>query len=93
MLPWLREACQDAETQIEQVRQSVHDRDQALAEIRTIIQYWAETVRKLGPLPKQPFTVDFDSGKDYFCWEHPEQNIYYRHGYNAGYAGRQPIEE
>lgn len=93
MLPWLRETCEQAEQQIEAIRRSVDDRDEALAAIRQIIQYWADTIRKLGPVPKQPFTVDFNSGNDYFCWEYPEQNIYFRHGYNAGYAGRQPIEE
>ncbi len=93
MIPWIREATQEAESKVFEVQRKAEDRQDALARVNQIIQHWAETVAKLGAIPKQPFLVDFDSGKDYFCWEYPEKTISYRHGYNEGYAGRQKIED
>lgn len=93
LLPWLREATVEAEAQVRSLQAEGGDPEEAQARLRVIIQHWAETAVKLGALPKQPFTVDFNSGSDYFCWEYPEMDIQFRHGYNAGYAGRKPIEE
>lgn len=93
LLPWLREATQEAEAHVRRVQAECTDPEEAQARLRVIIQHWSETAAKLGALPKQPFTIDFNSGNDYFCWEYPETDITYRHGYNAGYAGRQPIED
>lgn len=93
MVPWLREITKTAEQQIFKTRKSVADPQQRHAALHRIIHHWAETVSKLGASPKQPFTVDFDNGTDFFCWEHPEESIYYRHGYHDGYKGRFRIEE
>lgn len=93
LIPWLREATAEAEQKARKVQLEMTDPLEARERIRTIIHHWSETAMKLGALPKQPFTVDFDSGTDYFCWEYPEKDIYYRHGYEAGYAGRQRISE
>jgi len=93
LLPWLREATADAEQQARRVQLEVTDPEEARERTKAIIQHWAETAMKLGVLPKQPFTVDFNSGTDYFCWEYPEKDIYFRHGYDAGYAGRERIED
>ncbi|CAM2006975.1 DUF2203 family protein [Acanthopleuribacter pedis] len=93
LIPWLMEISADAEKEIIAIQQQETDRDQAQKRVQAIIHYWLETVIKLGAIPKQPFTVDFDSGSDYFCWEYPEEDIYYRHEYHLGYAGRHRIEE
>ena len=93
LLPWLYEACKEAEAEVIDVQRQAVERKEALSRIHEIIHHWAETVTKLGAIPKQPFTIDFNSGSDYFCWEYPEENILYRHDYHAGYAGRHRIEE
>ncbi|MDJ0841493.1 MAG: DUF2203 family protein [Acidobacteriota bacterium] len=93
LIPWIREACEEAEKQVREVQQSESNLARAQTRIKEIIHHWAETVFKLGGLPKQPFTVDFDNGTDFYCWEFPEKDIYYRHAYHAGYAGRRRIEE
>jgi hypothetical protein len=93
LLPWLREVSEEAESAILAAREDVADEVAARVRVHAIIQHWAETVFKLGGLPKQPFTIDFDSGHDYFCWEYPERDIYYRHDYHEGYAGRHRIED
>jgi hypothetical protein len=97
LIPWLKEISRAAAMDIHQNRlldaaQEGQSED-AHRQLGRIIHHWAETVRKLGAIPKQPFTVDFDTGKDLLCWEYPEDNIYYRHGYHDGYMGRQRIEE
>lgn len=93
LIPWLKEASQEAEQQVRQAQLDAKDNQEAQAKIQAIIYHWAETIAKLGGLPKQPFTVDFDSGKDFFCWEYPEDDIYFRHDYDRGYAGRHPIKD
>jgi hypothetical protein len=93
LVPWLREITEQAEQKAYDVRKRQNDPSKAREELQYIIQHWAETITKLGALPKQPFTVDFNSGHDYYCWEYPEKEILYRHSYRAGYAGRRRIEE
>ena len=93
LVPWLMEASREAEARVFEIQQKAKDTRGAQTRSQRIIQYWAETVTKLGAEPKQPFTVDFDSGKDYFCWEYPEEDIYFRHDYHLGYAGRHRIED
>ncbi len=93
LLPWLTEVTQEAERKANEVRHHLGDPREAHERLQHIIQHWAETVFKLGAIPKQPFTIDFDTGKDYYCWEYPEANILYRHGYHDGYMGRHRIEE
>jgi len=92
-LPWLQEVTRDAEKAVRRIQHSETDRKAAHKRIQHIVQHWAETVFKLGALPKRPFTVDFNNGADYYCWEYPEEDIYYRHAYHKGYAGRHRIED
>ncbi len=92
LLPWLKEITRAAEIKLTTTRREAADPRKIQNRLQGIIQHWAETVFKLGAIPKQPFTVDFDSGRDY-CWDYPEDNIVYRHGYHDGYMGRQRIEE
>jgi len=93
LLPWFAEASKEAENQIKQVQRKEADLDKAQARVHAIIQHWSETVSKLGAIPKQPFTIDFNSGTDYFCWEYPESDVAFRHDYHTGFAGRHRIKE
>jgi len=93
LLPWIREACEEAEIKIQRLRRLDLDQEENQSKTAEIIHHWAETVAKLGAAPKGPFTVDFNSGSDYFCWEYPEQDLYFRHDYDQGYKGRYRIEE
>jgi hypothetical protein len=90
LLPWLKELCTEVENNL--LRIDRLDANEAAAAQTKILNHWAETVSKLGALAKQPFVVDFDSGSDFFCWEYPEEDLYYRHDYQAGYMGRKPIQ-
>lgn len=92
LIPWVQEVSTEAEQKLRELQQH-GDSKESRQLIVEIIHHWAETVYKLGGLPKQPFTVDFNSGTDYFCWEYPEADILYRHSYELGYAGRQRIED
>lgn len=93
LVPWLLEASKDAEARLRKAQLNASGTEESQAKLRAIIYHWAETVSKLGGVPKQPFTVDFDSGDDFFCWEYPEKSIFFRHDYHRGYAGRHRIEE
>jgi len=93
LIPWLREASQVAEDRIIELQRRKISPAEFQNQSMQIIQHWAQTVLKLGALPKQPFTVDFDSGQDYYCWEFPESDIFYRHDYHLGYRGRKRINE
>lgn len=93
LIPWLMEASKEAEQRVRKAQLDAKGNNDAQAKIQAIIRHWTETIAKLGGLPKQPFTVDFDSGRDFFCWEYPEDDIYFRHDYDRGYAGRHPIKE
>ncbi len=93
LLPWFAQASEEAEAQIKQTQRNESDLDEAQARIRYIIQHWTETIAKLGAIPKQHFTVDFNSGTDYFCWEYPETDVVFRHDYHADDAGRHRINE
>jgi hypothetical protein len=35
--------------------------------------------------------VDFDNGEGYYCWQYPESNLEYFHGYTEGFAGRSKL--
>lgn len=93
LLPWLDEVSKDAYEKIISLRRLRLDEQSMQEQVGRIIHYWAETVLKLGAIPKQPFKVDFDSGKDYYCWQFPEKDISHRHAYHAGDAGRKKIKD
>lgn len=57
-----------------------------------IFQDWRAKIRKLGCEGKGMWLVDFDSGDGYYCWQYPEENIEYFHGYYEGYRGRVKVQ-
>ncbi len=61
------------------------------SQVNDLIQVWNEKIRKLGAEPRGLWVVDFDSGRGYYCWKHPEVEILYWHSYEEGYPGRKPL--
>jgi hypothetical protein len=63
------------------------------AEIGQGIREWMEQVASYGAQVKGAWLVDFDSGDGYnYCWHYGEPDILHYHTYEAGFAGRRPIE-
>ncbi len=60
--------------------------------LQTLVASWADAIRELGPEVKGLWLVDFDSGDGYWCWAYPEEELGHWHSYEAGFAGRMPIE-
>jgi hypothetical protein len=66
---------------------------EALAErIETVVSRWAREMEALGIEVKGLWLVDFDSGAGYYCWQWPEVELEYWHGYEEGFAGRARIQ-
>jgi hypothetical protein len=41
---------------------------------------------------KGAWLVDFDTGAGYYCWQWPEEELSYFHGYDEGFEGRIRIQ-
>ncbi len=54
---------------------------------------WAERVHRLGGLAKGLWTVDFDNGKGFLCWSHPEDKIEHFHSYDGSFKTRTKLGE
>ncbi len=61
--------------------------------LQALVESWAEAMRDLGPDVKGLWLVDFDSGDGYWCWAYPEEELTHWHSYEAGFAGRIPVEQ
>ncbi|MCE3009459.1 MAG: DUF2203 domain-containing protein [Proteobacteria bacterium] len=61
-------------------------------EISRLVDRWNSKIEKLGGTPKGVWLADFDSGKGYYCWKFPENDIKFHHGYQDGFSGRVSIE-
>ncbi len=70
-----------------EVEQSFHE------EVSRILERWAESVRRLGVLPKGYFTCDFVSPNPaiYFCWTFGEKEITNMHKITETFRDRVPI--
>jgi hypothetical protein len=73
---------EDDETRSEELR----------GRLQSLVETWAEAIRDMGPDVKGLWLVDFDSGDGYWCWAYPEEELTHWHSYEAGFAGRIPIE-
>lgn len=75
--------------------QSLEEMEARRAEIESacqkIIQSWAEQVIAMGCEVKGLWLVDWDNGSGYYCWRYPEETLAHFHTYEAGFAGRVPI--
>jgi hypothetical protein len=61
------------------------------AELKIVIDDWAQRIREMGLEAKGLWLVDFDNGEGYYCWKHPEPSLSHYHGYEEGFAGRMKI--
>jgi hypothetical protein len=86
----LRELSESSDA--EGVREPEADRSALEEAAATILHEWAASIEELGIEVKGPWLVDFDSGAGYYCWRWPEESLEYFHDYEAGFAGRIPIQ-
>lgn len=56
--------------------------------VEDVFRTWHLKINKLGCDAKGMWLVDFDTGEGYYCWQYPEANIEYFHGYFEGFRGR-----
>jgi len=67
-------------------------RQAAETRIRELVSSWARAMEALGLEVKGLWLVDFDNGSGYYCWQWPEEELAFFHGYEEGYAGRTRIQ-
>jgi hypothetical protein len=98
LLPVVRDATADAVRQAEALADAIDNLEEddpqrpALgAELKAIVDDWAERIREMGLEAKGLWLVDFDNGEGYYCWKHPEASLLHYHGYEEGFAGRMKI--
>jgi len=60
--------------------------------IQKVISGWVRSMEALGVEVKGLWRVDFDNGSGYYCWQWPEEQLEYFHGYEEGFAGRCRIQ-
>jgi hypothetical protein len=78
--------------QLHGVAEDDPDHEALSAELRDVVERWADELLRLGAEPKGPWLVDFDNGVGYYCWCYPESGITHYHGYADGFAGRVKIQ-
>ena len=60
--------------------------------IQKVISTWVRSMEALGVEVKGLWRVDFDNGSGYYCWQWPEEQLEYFHGYEEGFEGRSRIQ-
>ncbi len=69
-------------------------KDLAEEQLQQVIMSWSDQIRSVGGEAKGPWLVDFDTGKGfYWCWRYPEKELAYYHTHEAGFAGRELIQD
>lgn len=68
-------------------------KDLAEEQLQQVIMTWSDQIRCIGGEAKGPWLVDFDTGRGfYWCWRYPERELAYYHTHEAGFAGRELIQ-
>jgi hypothetical protein len=67
-------------------------RQQFDAKVQRVVERWAREMEALGLEVKGLWLVDFDNGSGYYCWQWPEEEVAFFHGYEEGFAGRTRIQ-
>lgn len=97
VLPVVRRVTERAHDQYHDVKARLHhtrDIEGRFAieeELQDIIRAWARSIDRLGGKARPLWTVDFDHGSGYYCWQFPEPTIAHHHGYREGFEERTPF--
>ena len=99
ILPSVREMTAEAVKHAEAVADAIEEIDEddpertiLGAELKLIVDGWADRIREMGLEAKGLWLVDFDNGDGYYCWQHPEPMVSHYHGYEEGFGGRIKIQ-
>lgn len=100
LMPEVRRLTREAVAAVERIQEALVAKadptpdDVAVAErsLQAVVGDWAAAIHRLGAEVKGLWLVDFDNGAGYFCWQHPEPELCHFHDYEAGFAGRTPIQ-
>jgi len=97
LLPVVRRVTQSAEAKVRDLgtRYSYLTQPEKKAEleieIRDIIAEWQQKVTRLGLHTKGLWLVDFDNGDGFWCWQFPEPDVQFTHGYHEGFGQRREL--
>lgn len=98
LLPSVKEMTAEAVKQADALADAIDEIDEddpertiLGAELKLVVDDWAERIREMGLEAKGAWLVDFDNGEGYYCWQHPEATVSHYHGYEEGFAGRMKI--
>jgi len=86
LLPAIRSLTREAQDRLAQL--GVQSTETATRQAQTVVEDWIRSVTALGVGVKGMWTVDFDTGAGYYCWQYPEPDLVYFHSYEDGFAGR-----
>ena len=99
MLPSVKQMTAEAVKHAEEVADAIEGIDEddpertiLGAELKLIVDGWADRIREMGLEAKGLWLVDFDNGDGYYCWQHPEPMLSHYHGYEEGFGGRIKIQ-
>jgi hypothetical protein len=88
-------AASEIEPLLQKREEMVHDAPERRvldARIQKVISVWVRNMEALSVEVKGLWRVDFDNGSGYYCWQWPEEEIEYFHGYEEGFEGRSRIQ-
>lgn len=97
LLPILRRLTQTAEARVRELgRQhayvtSPEKKAEVEEQIRRCIAEWHTKIVRLGVTSKGLWLIDFDSGEGFWCWQYPEPDIQFCHGYHEGFRQRREL--
>ncbi len=100
LLPTLRRLTRRARDEYERLQRQLAmraawtpDAEAAQRRMHEVVRAWAQQVHALGCEPKGLWTIDFDNGTGYYCWQYPETDVAFFHRYDEGFAGRTPLPD
>ncbi len=99
LLPVVRRMTQTAELRVRELSQrhellKAPEKKTLIEEdIRRCIAEWHGKILRLGMQSKGLWLVDFDSGDGFWCWQFPEVDISFCHGYHEGFRQRRELPE
>jgi hypothetical protein len=98
LFPLVRRITKSAQEEVRELWERFHHlkdverKAECESQIQARFKSWREKITKLGCDGKGMWLVDFDSGDGYYCWNYPEPDLAFFHGYQDGFRGRVPLE-